>query len=298
MQYIGDGSLAGSSDASSLWLGTGLRKLSQLFAKFGGFLFQLVEQAFDIRPIKAGLRRTRAELVRFEQRRHCGRNSGQNRALLIGRHAGGRGASITRFRLLFQLFKLPFFDLDGFPVALDVSGGVGLHIPEDVRMAIDQLGGQPVQNIIDRERTLLLSHLGIEQDLKQQVAKFTGEFGPIAIVDRLEHLIRFLERVRLDGIEGLLTIPRATSGSAQALHDRDGSFKTFSGTGHSATNVNDGGYDKQRLWQHRICGFSGHGHRQPMNSVRHPKRGPFIPLIIQKQLSTTIHNEEEPENVY
>src|SRR5208282_5935389 len=61
-------------------------------------------------------------------------------------------------------------------------------------------------------------HLGIEQNLQQQIAEFARKLGPVPIIDRLEHLVSFFERIGLDGIESLLPIPRASSRSSQPLH--------------------------------------------------------------------------------
>ncbi len=100
-------------------------------------------------------------------------------------------------------------------------------------MTVDELGGKAVEHIVDGKRGLLFRHLGVEKHLQQQVAEFARQLGPVAIVDGLEDFVGFFQRVGLDGIEGLFAVPGAAAGCAQALHDRDRAFETFSCGGHS-----------------------------------------------------------------
>src|SRR5579864_4676737 len=106
-------------------------------------------------------------------------------------------------------------------------------------MPVNQLRRQSVQHVIDRERGLLLRHLSVEEHLQQQVSQFTGQFGPIAIVDGFQDFVSFFEGVGLDGIEGLLAVPRTSAWRAQPLHDGHRAFETFSCARHSATTVTD-----------------------------------------------------------
>ena len=115
-----------------------------------------------------------------------------------------------------------------------------------MRMPVDQLCRKPVEDIINRKRRLLLRHLGIEEHLQQQIAKFPRELGPVAVLNRFQNFVSLFQGVRLDGIEGLFPIPGAAAGSPQTFHDGDRSFETLSCGGHSATTVNDSGGTKQR----------------------------------------------------
>ncbi len=65
--------------------------------------------------------------------------------------------------------------------------------------------------------------------LEHQVAEFFREMRPVARIDGVEDLVGLFERVRLDGVEGLLAIPRTTAGSAQASHDLDQPLKSLAG---------------------------------------------------------------------
>ena len=65
--------------------------------------------------------------------------------------------------------------------------------------------------------------------LKQKVAKFLGEFFVIAAFQRVEHLVGLFDEVSAQGLVGLLAIPRAAAGVAQALLNRDQLFKPVAG---------------------------------------------------------------------
>ena len=72
------------------------------------------------------------------------------------------------------------------------------------------------------------------QTQRYDISKLAGKFMPVTVVDRFQHFVGFFQRVRLDGIERLLAIPRATAGRAQPFHDLHRSFEAFSSSGHAA----------------------------------------------------------------
>ena len=102
---------------------------------------------------------TRTEFVGFEQRGHGSRNAGQNR---LRRKVAGRRFGSLRFPAL-----LLFFRLERLPIAQHFRGGFGLHISENVGMAVNQFGGQPVEHLVDRKPAFVLRHLRVEQNLEQ-----------------------------------------------------------------------------------------------------------------------------------
>jgi hypothetical protein len=53
--------------------------------------------------------------------------------------------------------------------------------------------------------------LSIEEDLQQEIAEFSRQLIPIAVVDGLDDLVGLLDGVRLDSVKGLLAIPRAAA---------------------------------------------------------------------------------------
>ena len=94
-------------------------------------------------------------------------------------------------------------------------------------MAADQLLSDGVERIVDAEGSFLGGHLGEEDGLQHQVAKFFGETRPVAPVDGVEHLVGLFEQIRLDGVEVLFAIPRTAAGRAQPGHDSDQALKPF-----------------------------------------------------------------------
>src|SRR5437879_3849762 len=89
--------------------------------------------------------------------------------------------------------------------------------------------GKPFEHIVSREALSFLRHLRVEKHLQQQVAKFAAQFVPVAIVNSFEDLVSLLERVRLDGIECLLAVPRTPSRPAQTCHDGNRALESFAG---------------------------------------------------------------------
>ncbi len=85
-------------------------------------------------------------------------------------------------------------------------------------MAANQLGVNRFDHFIHREVPRLGGHLRKEHHLKQQVAQLVFQSGEILIVDRLDHFISLFQQVGLDGLEGLLAVPRAAPRRAQPPH--------------------------------------------------------------------------------
>ncbi len=140
---------------------------------------------------------------------------------------------LLRFRdTFFGGALLAFLHFQSFPVALDLGRGVSLHVSKHMRMTIDQLAGEPIENVIDGKRRLLFRHLGVEQNLQQEIAQFAREFGPVAVFDGFQDLVCLFQCVGLDGIKGLFAIPGTPAGGTQAFHDSDGAFETFSSSRH------------------------------------------------------------------
>ena len=84
----------------------------------------------------------------------------------------------------------------------------------------DHLAGDRIDHIAKAEAVDLRRHLRVVNDLEQQVAKLVLQSVQVIARDRIGDLVRFLDRVRRDGREGLLDIPRAARVLvAQARHD-------------------------------------------------------------------------------
>ncbi len=92
-------------------------------------------------------------------------------------------------------------------------------IREHMRMPPDQLLIDRIERIADVEPLLLRRHLREENRLQDEIAELRTQIVPVAPLDRIEHLIGFLKRVRLDRFERLLAIPRTSARSPQPRHD-------------------------------------------------------------------------------
>ena len=76
----------------------------------------------------------------------------------------------------------------------------------------------------------LLGHLGVEDDLQEQIAQFVAKIAKIAALDRVGDLIGLLDGVGGDGGEGLLAVPGAAAvRGPQAGHDLDEAEDRVSG---------------------------------------------------------------------
>ena len=62
---------------------------------------------------------------------------------------------------------------------------------------------------VEVEPALLRAHLGIIDDLQQEIAELAGQCRPVFALDGVGDLVGLLDRVGGDGGEGLLDVPRA-----------------------------------------------------------------------------------------
>ena len=108
--------------------------------------------------------------------------------------------------------------LDGLPLGERLAGGADRAVPEDVGVATDHLRHEVAQELGHRELAALVRDLGVEDDLEEEVAELAGELLEVAGVDRRRGLVRLFDEVGADVGEGLLAVPRAAAGGAQADH--------------------------------------------------------------------------------
>ena len=105
------------------------------------------------------------------------------------------------------------------PVGQDLLGGIRLHVPKDMGMAVHQLPGHAVHHICHGEAAPLRLDLGMEGHLHQHVAQLLAHAAGVVVVDGVQNLIGLLQEVPADGAVGLLPVPGATPGSPQQPHD-------------------------------------------------------------------------------
>ena len=109
--------------------------------------------------------------------------------------------------------------LDPLPLAVHVRRRPCLRVAEHVRMAAHDLGRDGRLHVGEVEYAGLRRELRVEHDLQQQVAELLGEVGRRAGIERVVDLVRLLEQMLAERGVGLLAIPRAAVGSAQAVRD-------------------------------------------------------------------------------
>ena len=104
------------------------------------------------------------------------------------------------------------YTLDGANKSLNRLVG-HLQAFEDVRVARDQLVADAARHVLDIERRIgvVLGDPGVEHHLQQDVAELLPQVRPIAGLDRLDQLVRLLDRVRGQGGMGLFGVPRASA---------------------------------------------------------------------------------------
>ena len=88
-------------------------------------------------------------------------------------------------------------------------------------MAAHQLLVDLPQHVGDFELTGFGGDVGMEGHLHQQVAKLLRQLGRVALVDGFQGLVGLLQQVALEGLVGLLPVPRAAAGGAKPGHDVD-----------------------------------------------------------------------------
>ena len=98
-------------------------------------------------------------------------------------------------------------------------------------MTANEFVADSVDHRIDIETAVLFSELCLENDVKEQVAKFFRKAVWIIVVDRLENLIGFLNQHGFQGVAILLPVPGTTVRSPQPGHDFNELFELC--TSHS-----------------------------------------------------------------
>ena len=133
--------------------------------------------------------------------------------------------SLRAEALSYRLLGLAFLLFDLFPVAEDVGGGLGGGGAEDVGMAANHFRVDFADDVGDGEAFFFVSDLSVEEDLKEEIAEFLGELGVVSRVESVKDFVGFFDEIGAKSGVGLLAIPGATAGRAQASHDGDKLFK-------------------------------------------------------------------------
>ena len=103
-----------------------------------------------------------------------------------------------------------------------------LAVGEDVGMAPLHLIGDGGGDRVEVELAPLARHLGVEDDLEQQIAELVLQRLGIVLGDGIGDLVGLLDGVGRDGLEALLPVPRASRfGIAEPGHDVQQSLDRF-----------------------------------------------------------------------
>ena len=126
------------------------------------------------------------------------------------------------FRKLFKVenARRAFFRLlDRLPLLEDFRTVAGFRRAEDVRMATHQLVIDGLCYRIEIELAVFTRHLGVEDDLQEEIAEFILEGVRIPRIQGIDRLIAFFNEIVTDGLMRLLAVPWATARSAEPRHD-------------------------------------------------------------------------------
>lgn len=185
-------------------MGQGLAEFADFFVEFG-------EDAVEVVPIEADAGGFARELEGLEKSGKSARDAVEERGR--GRRGKGRYRGVR--------FGEALLGLDDFPVAKDFGGVLGALVAEDVGMAANHFLVDFGDDIGNGETAFFVSDLGVEKNLKEEVAKLFGEFGVVGTVESVENFVSFLDEVGAQGGVGLLAVPGAAVGSAETCHDGD-----------------------------------------------------------------------------
>ena len=90
-----------------------------------------------------------------------------------------------------------------------------MDIAEDVRVAVKHFVDDGGRNVLHREFIRRLCNICMERHLQQHVTKLIRQMIHIALIDRADCLVRFLNQIAAEGLMRLFAIPRAAIGLTQ-----------------------------------------------------------------------------------
>ena len=110
----------------------------------------------------------------------------------------------------------PLAALDAVPVGEELLRVGYFRVAEDVRVASYEFLYDGAVDPLGRELTALGRHMNLEYDVEEDVAKLLGQLRGLALLDGLDQLVALLQELFLEGFVGLLAVPRASVGAAEA----------------------------------------------------------------------------------
>src|SRR5262249_13274996 len=100
-----------------------------------------------------------------------------------------------------------------------LGGAADGDVAEHVRVAAAHLVDHRTTDVVDVEASGLARHLGMEDDLQEQIAELAAQLLRVVAIDRLGDLVGLLDDVLADRLVRLLAIPGAAARGTQPRHD-------------------------------------------------------------------------------
>ena len=123
-----------------------------------------------------------------------------------------------------------FLPLDLIPLLEHRLRVVEALVPENMGMSAHEFLGDTLGDIIEGETPLFGRNLAVHDDLQQQITQLLAQERIVALVDRLDHLVGFLNQVAFEAGMRLFTVPWAAIRCAQLCHYAPKLLKGVRGT--------------------------------------------------------------------
>jgi hypothetical protein len=152
----------------------------------------------------------------------------------LGKHEGGEARGEVFEDGGLSRVVLFFGGLDLLPLGEDAGGvaDVAGVVSKDVGVAADEFFVHFAGDVVEGEVVVFLGDLGVEEDLDEDVAEFLAHVGEVVLVDGFEEFADFVDEAAGEGLVGLLDVPGAAVGGAEA---GDG-FAEVGDGGHGGIN--------------------------------------------------------------
>ena len=119
--------------------------------------------------------------------------------------------------------------LDFIPPFKNRPGVGGFHVAKNMRMAADELGGDPGGHVVESEPPGFRGDLAVHDHLEQQIAQFLAKMRVVVLADGLDRFIGLFDHPFAERVVRLFAVPRATVGSAEPGNN---GAKFVNGSGH------------------------------------------------------------------
>ncbi len=86
-------------------------------------------------------------------------------------------------------------------------------------VAADELFADLGDDFVEGKGVAFPRHLGVHDDVEQDIAELLAEVGVVSLVDGLDDLVTLLDEGGAEALVGLLAVPRAAIGGAEPGDD-------------------------------------------------------------------------------